>query len=235
MNLPLSVLLPVRNVQTTLHPIVHKLLEILPELTQQFEVLIIDDGSTDATCEVAYELARAYPQIQVTRNAIAQGWATAVTRQALQARGEFIMIHGGGSLESDDLVGLWRLRQGVAAAAIAKARAAEAGKSYRIDLHSFGEIKPHDDSKSSPSKSSTALGNPRSRAAFQFASGASPSAWPAQAIAGADAQFRLARRPQEHAPPQPRRPEAADISQPAERIHARRVRSTRPPRVPIPA
>ena len=158
MNLPLSVLLPVRNVQTTLHPIVHKLLDILPELSQQFEVLIIDDGSTDATCEVAYELARAYPQIQVTRNAIAQGWATAVTRQALQARGEFIMIHGGGSLESDDLVGLWRLRQGVAAAAIAKARAAEAGKSYRIDLHSFGEIKPHDDSKSSPSKSSTALG-----------------------------------------------------------------------------
>lgn len=158
MNLPLSVLLPVRNVQTTLHPIVHRLLDVLPELTQQFEVLIIDDASTDATCEVAYDLARDYPQVQVTRHAIVQGWAAAVTQQALLARGEFIMIHGGGPLETDDLVGLWRLRQGVAAAAIAKARAAQAGKSWRIDLHTFAEHQPHDDSQSRPTKSSSALG-----------------------------------------------------------------------------
>ncbi len=157
MNLPLSILLPVRNVQTTLHSIVHKLIDILPELTQQFELLIVDDGSTDATCEVAYELARDYPQIQVTRHAVALGWATAVTRQAALARGEFIMIHGGGSLETDDLVGLWRLRQGVAAAAIAKARAVQSGKSWRIDLHTFPDNRPHDDPKSRGDHSS-ALG-----------------------------------------------------------------------------
>ncbi len=68
------------------------------------------------------------------------------------------MIHGGGPLETDDLVGLWRLRQGVAAAAIAKARAVQAGKSWRIDLHTFPDHKPHDDPQSRAAKYSSALG-----------------------------------------------------------------------------
>src|SRR6185369_17258908 len=39
-----------------------------------------------------------------------------------------------GAVETDDLIGLWRLRHGIAAAAIAKAQAAQAGKSLRFDL-----------------------------------------------------------------------------------------------------
>ncbi len=133
MKLSLSLLLPVRNVQTTLRATIHPLLDVLSELTHEFELLIVDDGSTDATCEVAYELARDYPQVGVTRNAIALGWATAVARQAMSAAGEFLMIHTGGPLAPDDVVGLWRLRHGVAAAA-AKSQLTQANKSWRIDL-----------------------------------------------------------------------------------------------------
>jgi len=32
---------------------VQRILEVLPDLTRQFELIIIDDGSTDATLEVA--------------------------------------------------------------------------------------------------------------------------------------------------------------------------------------
>lgn len=132
MNSSLSLLLPVHNSQGTLQASVQRVVDILPELTGRFEVLIVDDGSTDATCEVAYELARDYPQILVSRNARAIGWAAAVASKAAQARGDFLMIHHGGELKPDDVVGLWRLRKGIAEAAAMRS-SKKAGKLWRID------------------------------------------------------------------------------------------------------
>ena len=60
----LSVLLPVKNAQSTLAPTVHKILDVVSELSEQIELLIIDDGSADATSEVAMDLTRHYPQVQ---------------------------------------------------------------------------------------------------------------------------------------------------------------------------
>ena len=70
---PLSLLLPVHNVQATLAGDVAKLLDTLPELTAWFDLLIIDDGSTDATCEIAEELVTEYPQVRLIRHAMRRG------------------------------------------------------------------------------------------------------------------------------------------------------------------
>src|SRR4029077_19023828 len=105
----LSILLPVRNAQAILQTNVQRLLDVLPELSGRFEVLIVDDGSTDATCEIAYELARAFPQIQGARQTTAIGWGATVAKHAGQAAGEFLMIHGGGEVAADEIVSLWRL------------------------------------------------------------------------------------------------------------------------------
>jgi hypothetical protein len=141
LNPSLSVLLPVYNAQTKLAGMVQRILEVLPELTPQFDLMIVDDGSTDATCEVAYELGNAYPQVAVVRHAKAMGWAPSVAKWAPKVSGEFLMVHCGGEVLGHDIVGLWRLREGIAAAAKARATAARSGKSLRVDPKSGGHAK----------------------------------------------------------------------------------------------
>jgi len=64
----LSVVLPVQNAEGTLAKQVALLLEIVPDLSDRFEILLVDDGSTDHTLDLAQELARRYPQLRVLRH-----------------------------------------------------------------------------------------------------------------------------------------------------------------------
>ena len=63
MEYSLSALLPVRNAEATLAETVSEWLEVLPELTNRFDLVIIDDCSSDATIEVADELVKQYAPI----------------------------------------------------------------------------------------------------------------------------------------------------------------------------
>jgi glycosyltransferase involved in cell wall biosynthesis len=88
----LTVLLPVRNAQTTLAANVQEILEVVSELTRRFELLIIDDGSTDATIEVADELIRCYPQIRTLRHGTPQGRDAAIGAGLRHSTGEVIVL-----------------------------------------------------------------------------------------------------------------------------------------------
>lgn len=65
MNPSLTVVLPLRNVESTLPAFLAEILDILPDLTSKFEVVMVDDGSTDQTIDVAHEQSLAYPQVQL--------------------------------------------------------------------------------------------------------------------------------------------------------------------------
>lgn len=97
----LSVLLPVHNAQSTLADMVADLLEFASDWTHKFELLIIDDGSTDATSEVAHELSRCYPQIRAIRHATRMGRETAIRTGLEQSVGEMVFVRdsSGANLE----------------------------------------------------------------------------------------------------------------------------------------
>ncbi len=88
----LSVIVPVYNQQRVIGQIVEQLIEILPELTSRFELLLVDDGSTDATVEAARELAAFYPQITVISHPLRLGMATNVRTGLARSSGEMVLI-----------------------------------------------------------------------------------------------------------------------------------------------
>jgi cellulose synthase/poly-beta-1,6-N-acetylglucosamine synthase-like glycosyltransferase len=110
-----SVLLPVHNAQNTLARNVATVLDVLPELTDQFEVLIIDDGSTDGTEEVARELSREFPQVRVARHDARRGLAEALHTGLERTDSEIVFLRDTvDSMEhevhGDGMAQLWRLR-----------------------------------------------------------------------------------------------------------------------------
>jgi glycosyltransferase involved in cell wall biosynthesis len=102
-------LLPVRNAQSTLSDAVLDLLEVVAELTPRFEIVIVDDGSVDATIEVADELAAYYPQVTAFRHAAAQGRLAAITTGLEHSIGEIVLLQDADcTVASDEICRLWQ-------------------------------------------------------------------------------------------------------------------------------
>jgi len=107
----LSVLLPVHNAHHQLERGVHGLLDVLSELAPDFELLVLDDGSSDESADVAYDLAAQYPQIRVTRHPVPLGLAEAIQTGMDQTTSEVLLLNDDFyDLDPTDLRMLWQLR-----------------------------------------------------------------------------------------------------------------------------
>lgn len=91
----LSVVVPVHNAERNLTRRIGHLLEVLPDLVPKFEVLIVDDGSTDQTEEVALELSQQYPQVRVTRHRQQRGIEACAQTGAAHTTGDVVIVHAG--------------------------------------------------------------------------------------------------------------------------------------------
>ncbi len=88
----LSALLPVRNAQASVHAETREILEVLSELSQRVELILIDDGSTDATPEVLPELASQYPQIRPAYHRSPQGRSAALRTGLARSSGSVLFF-----------------------------------------------------------------------------------------------------------------------------------------------
>jgi hypothetical protein len=91
----LTIALPIYNGESYLRRSVRELLDLASELTTDFSILIIDDGSTDDTYETAQELALHYPQVTVNRNRIRRGLGPTIESIQRRVLSDVVIVHDG--------------------------------------------------------------------------------------------------------------------------------------------
>ena len=92
MSRSLSALMPFCNAQHLALRVVPAYVDGLSDLTPEWEIVLVDDGSSDATPDVLCDLAHAYPQIKLALHAQPRGMYLAYCTALALSRGEFVFI-----------------------------------------------------------------------------------------------------------------------------------------------
>ena len=111
----LTVFFPAYNDSGTIASMVIAAVRTAGRLTPDFEVLVINDGSSDATAEVADELARLYPQVRIIHHEHNRGYGGALRSGFSAAAKEFIFYtDGDAQYDPREMAALWeRMDDGV--------------------------------------------------------------------------------------------------------------------------
>ncbi len=88
----LSIVIPTYNEERRLPPTLATVARFCEQRRLDYELIVVDDGSTDATGEVARRFARQGHPVEVLRNGTNHGKGYAVRLGVLAARGRFVLL-----------------------------------------------------------------------------------------------------------------------------------------------
>lgn len=91
----LSFFFPAHNEAENIGAFVTEAFEVLPTLADEFEIIAVDDGSTDATPMLADELAAAHPGFRVVHHEVNKGYGAALRSGFHAARFDLICFLDG--------------------------------------------------------------------------------------------------------------------------------------------
>ena len=95
-KIEISAVVPVYNEEETLPVLIPKLMKVLEGLGCSFELIFVDDGSSDGSQRILREMAPQHPSLRILRFRENRGLSTALVAGMREARGEKIV-----TLDSD--------------------------------------------------------------------------------------------------------------------------------------
>lgn len=109
----LSIFFPAYNDSGTIASLVITARQAAERLTSDFEIIVVNDGSVDATRAIADELARTYPDVRVIHHGTNRGYGGALRSGFFGARKEWIFYtDGDAQYDPAELAALWPHRAG---------------------------------------------------------------------------------------------------------------------------
>ena len=91
----LSLFFPCFNEKEAIGPLTEKCLAVTRQICDDFEVILIDDGSTDGTSELADQLADKYPAVRVIHHRQNRGYGAALQSGFRAATKEYVFYTDG--------------------------------------------------------------------------------------------------------------------------------------------
>lgn len=88
----LSVVLPAHNEVDNLPPVLRRAFAVLPDLAEDFELVVVDDGSVDGTGQLLDKAAAENPRVRPVHHKRNRGYGAALTSGFAAATGDHIMI-----------------------------------------------------------------------------------------------------------------------------------------------
>ena len=104
----LTVFFPAYNDGATVASLVIRAVQVARTLTPDYEVIVVNDGSTDATAVIARELARIYPAVRIIHHPANRGYGGAV-RTGFAAATKEVVFYTDGDAQYDpaEMAVLW--------------------------------------------------------------------------------------------------------------------------------
>lgn len=88
----LSLVLPAHNEEANIGVVLDQALLALPRFTDEFEIIVVDDGSRDRTGEIIDILAQRDPRVRPIHHTVNRGYGGALTSGFKAATGDYVMF-----------------------------------------------------------------------------------------------------------------------------------------------
>jgi len=110
----LSIFFPCYNEEGNVESMARRALDVARSVADDYEVIVVDDGSRDRTAEIALDLAREDPHLRVVRHETNQGYGAALTTGFRSATKELVFYtDGDGQFDLGELPRLVPMIEGV--------------------------------------------------------------------------------------------------------------------------
>lgn len=88
----LSLVLPAHNEEANIEAVVNRGLEVLPQVVSAFEIVVVNDGSRDATGDIVDRLAASDSRVKAVHHPVNRGYGSALTSGFAASTGDLIMF-----------------------------------------------------------------------------------------------------------------------------------------------
>jgi glycosyltransferase involved in cell wall biosynthesis len=100
----ISVFLPAHNEEGNIERVVDGFRTLLPEFAADYEIIVVNDGSSDRTGEIADRISRSDPHVRVVHHPVNQGYGAAVVSGLRAAIMPYVLLcDGDGQFDPADL------------------------------------------------------------------------------------------------------------------------------------